>query len=110
MRPSIGEETFALHCQCYGLEPLREYMFDPERKFRFDFAFPDYMLAVEVEGGTAGGKGRHSRGVGFENDCIKYNLAVKHGWRVFRYSTKQVTAGLAIDQVREALDGVPRGT
>lgn len=97
---SIGEETFLLHCRAFGLpEPLREVEFYPGRKWRFDFAWPDKKLAVEVEGGTNFGRSRHSKGAGFERDAAKYNRASRMGWIVLRYSTRMVTSGEAIDEV-----------
>jgi very-short-patch-repair endonuclease len=62
-----------------------EYKFSQDRKFRFDIAWPKYKIAVELEGGVWTG-GRHTRGMGFINDLEKYNLAVKLGWRVLRYT------------------------
>lgn len=42
------EETLAFHLKAAKLPaPEREYRFDPERRWRFDFAWPDQMLAVE---------------------------------------------------------------
>src|SRR6187551_2874790 len=32
-------------------EPVPEHRFHPTRKWRFDYAFPIAMLAVEIEGG-----------------------------------------------------------
>jgi very-short-patch-repair endonuclease len=90
---SIGEETFAQHCQAYGLKPEREFKFCEGRKWAFDFAFPEEMVAIEIEGGTAFGKSRHSRGEGFENDCRKYNAATDLGWRVLRFTTAMVQKG-----------------
>ena len=94
---SPGEESFALHCRVEKLSPLREHVFHPTRKWRFDFAFPDNMLAVEIEGGYGG---RHQRG-GFKTDMEKYNAAAKLGWRVLRYTTRMVTDGTAINDVLE---------
>lgn len=62
---------------------LNEYRFHPKRKWRFDAAWPEKMIAVEFEGGIWTG-GRHTRGKGYENDCEKYNNALLLGWRVFR--------------------------
>jgi len=47
------EATLAMHIRVNGLpEPEREYRFHPRRKWRFDAAWPDAKLAVEVEGGA----------------------------------------------------------
>ena len=97
---SAGEESFALHCRAEKLEPLREFKFHPTRKWKFDFAFPEQKIAVEVEGGIWR-SGRHTRPGGFEADTEKYNTAVKMGWRVLRYSTAQVLYGTAINDVLE---------
>jgi very-short-patch-repair endonuclease len=69
-----------------GHIPAEEYNFDKDigRKHRFDFAWPDSMIAVEVDGNawhTKGG-GRH----GTDEDFEKTNLAVAMGWRVFHVS------------------------
>ena len=83
-------------------EPEQEYRFHPVRKWRFDFAYPDKLLAIEVEGGTWT-SGRHTRGPGFEKDCEKYNAAVMLGWRVLRYTTGMITSGVAINQIEKAI-------
>ena len=63
---------------------VREHRFDAVRKWRFDFAHIGARVAVEVEGGTWGASCRHSTGLGFRNDCEKYNAAALAGWTVFR--------------------------
>ena len=98
---SKGEEAFALHCKAEGLSPHREFPFC-SRKWRFDFAFQHEKIAVEIEGGIWSG-GAHTRGKHFESDAEKYNLAVKMGWRVLRYSTEMVLRGDAINDVLEIL-------
>ena len=97
---SKGEEAFALHCRVEGLKPIREHVFHPRRKWRFDFAFPDKMVAIEIEGGVGG---RHQRIGGFVGDCYKYNAAAGLGWRVFRYTTAMVMSGEAIAEVMQVL-------
>lgn len=71
--------------------------------WRFDFAWPDLLLAVEVEGGTWM-RGRHSRGSGFESDCRKYNTALLLGWRVLRYTGSMIKSKEAIKQVARILE------
>lgn len=47
---SAIEEAFALHCKANKLNPVREYKFHPSRRWKFDFCWPDRMIAVETEG------------------------------------------------------------
>jgi hypothetical protein len=92
---STIEELFALHCQSYGLTPTREHKFHPTRRWRFDFAFPERMCAVECEG-AVWTNGRHTRGSGFVADMEKYNAAASLGWFVFRFDASAVKSGEAI--------------
>ncbi len=64
------------------VEPEHEYP-TGHGKTRFDFAWPELRLAVEVEGGTWA-RGRHSRGAGYAQDVKKYNAATVAGWWVIR--------------------------
>ena len=74
--------------------PVTEYKFIKNRRFRFDFAWPDLKIAVEVEGGTYR-YGRHQRPGGYENDCVKYSLAALLGWKVVRVTSGMITDGRA---------------
>lgn len=73
-----------------------EYKFLDDRRFRFDFAWPDRKVAVEIEGGVYS-SGRHTRGAGFTKDCEKYNLATLNGWSVYRFTTEMVKNGKAVE-------------
>jgi hypothetical protein len=82
--------------------PVREFVFHPERKWRFDFAWPDRKIAAECEGGTWA-RGRHNRGSGFAADCEKYNAAAILGWRVLRFTKDMIDRGDAMDAIRDAI-------
>lgn len=100
---SKGEATFALQCRALKLPaPTIEYRFDSARRWRFDFAWPDALIAVEVEGGLFSG-GRHTRGAGYQADLDKYNAATLQGWAVYRFSTNDVMSGDAIQVISRAL-------
>ena len=71
---------------------VREFIFAPPRKFRFDFAWPDQKVAVEIEGGLWKG-GRHQTLDGFMKDCEKYERALQLGWRVYRVPGPWVSDG-----------------
>ncbi|MBU1095814.1 MAG: hypothetical protein KKB34_04970 [Bacteroidetes bacterium] len=72
-----------------NIDHVREYKFLHDRRFRFDIAIPKHNIAVEFEGGIYK-NGRHTRGAGYAKDAKKYNLAVRHGWKLLRYTTADV--------------------
>lgn len=87
------EEKFLEKVKEAGLpEPIREYVFhqprdgEKQRKWRFDFSYPVQKIAIEIEGGTFAGKGRHTSGTGYAKDCEKYNTATIQGWKVLRFT------------------------
>jgi len=105
---------FMALCKSFRIpSPQQEFKFMDKRKFRFDFAWIDEKLAVEIEGGVwiqgrrfdfawideklaveiEGGvwiQGRHTRGSGYVKDMEKYNLAAEAGWRVLRFTPQQI--------------------
>ena len=72
------------------------------RAWRFDFAWPALMLAVECEGGTWSG-GRHTRGDGYAKDTDKYNAASLAGWAVLRFTGDRIESGAALEIIEQAL-------
>jgi very-short-patch-repair endonuclease len=94
------EATMALHLRAltqerpYLADYEAEYRFHPTRQWRFDFAWPEMKVAVEVEGGQWT-NGRHQRGQGYADDCEKYNNAILLGWKVFRFTGDMVKSGAA---------------
>lgn len=102
---SALEAHFAQHVKAIKLpEPKREYRFDPTRRWRIDFAWPEKMVAVEIEGGVWTG-GRHTRGSGFVADLEKYNRATVLGWKVLRFDADTIKSGEAIQIVQKMLGG-----
>lgn len=98
------ENLFLYQVKVCGLpKPEQEYRFHPTRRFRFDFAYPDRMIAIELEGGVYSG-GRHTRGAGYEADCEKYNAAQKLGWQVYRFTSGMVKRGEAIKTIEQILE------
>jgi very-short-patch-repair endonuclease len=102
---SAPEELFSLHLRAAKLPtPVREYRFHPVRKFRFDFAYPEKKLAIEIDGATYS-NGRHNRGKGYEADCFKMALALSLGWSVYRFTSGQVADGTAISFIEKHFHG-----
>lgn len=114
----MGEKTdyiakLAFQIRAVGLpEPIREYRFYPKRGWRADFAFPNQKLLVEYEGGIFVRAQRNGQDYGWHQsvgrmlgDMEKYNMAALMGFRVLRYTAKQVKSGEAVKQIEAALKG-----
>lgn len=86
-------------------QPSREMPFLADRGWRFDFAWPGSMVALEVEGGQWV-RGRHTRAMGYERDCEKYSEAAIAGWLVVRATGDMVRDGRAVLLVSRALAAV----
>ncbi len=98
-------------------DPDTQHKFHPVRLWRFDFAWPAHRVAVEMEGGIISiavtcnhcrkpvlrfnrrsrkwqrvwaVMGGHTTTEGFIKDCEKYNAAAELGWRVLRYTIKDL--------------------
>ncbi|HYE70670.1 MAG TPA: hypothetical protein VD932_04015 [Aquabacterium sp.] len=114
------EDIFATQCETHRLPQfVRQLRFAQRigRQWQFDFAFPRFMLAAEVEGlvvrqlwdKPVGGKrvqvvyGRHATISGFLEDCVKYNTAAMLGWTVLRFGQQQVKSGEAIEMTMNVL-------
>lgn len=80
----VAPDFFCAVCKsAAGVDVVREHRFCPSRRWRFDYAVPSLMVALEVEGGVWTG-GRHTSPRGFLNDIEKYNAAALLGWTVVR--------------------------
>lgn len=82
---SIKKILWVLHRENIIAECLEEHSFHPDRKWRFDFAIPELMIAIEYEG-LMSEKSGHTTIKGYSKDCEKYNEAIKQGWKLLRYT------------------------
>lgn len=101
-------------------EPVPQYIFHPKRRWRLDFAFPEYKIGIELDGGSGGGFGRriichqcgavvhakkadgtlgrelrlsdpsHASGPLKDRDAEKSNALVILGWKLLRYTSNQL--------------------
>jgi very-short-patch-repair endonuclease len=113
--------AFAIRARCLPA-PVTELRFAKAlgRQWRFDFAWPTYMVAVELEGlvmrklyefdrltrvykAVTVVMGRHASPAGIKEDMVKYNAAAQLGWTVLRFDQGTVKSGEAIDQTIRVL-------
>jgi hypothetical protein len=86
-----------------GMPPaITEHKFHPTRLWRMDYAWPEYKLALEIEGGAFIG-GRHTSGMGFVADMVKYNEAASLGWIVLRCQPKDLLKIEVLDWITKCI-------
>jgi very-short-patch-repair endonuclease len=73
--------------------PEAEYRFAAPRRWRFDYAWPQHLVALEVDGGTwvAG------------RDTEKLNAAAVLGWRMLRCTPQQLCTLAMVELIGDAL-------
>ena len=82
--------------------PEREITFSEDRKWRFDYAWPDKRIAVEIQGG------RYHRG-NMAKDYEKLNEAVRLGWRVIQFDSTMLASEVKRISVCEYLESILKG-
>ena len=102
-------DTLCAQIKLVGLpEPVREHVFavgedgEPVRRWRFDLAYVDLKIAVEVDGGLLTG-GRHGGQPSAVRDIEKRLAAAVLGWRVLHFRPQQVQSGEALVWIEAAL-------
>lgn len=90
---------------------LRLPEFPTGRDWRFDFAFPAYKVAVEIEGlvvkridGQCVVMGRHATITGIREDMVKYTNAAYLGWTVLRFEQAMVATRWALNMTMHLLE------
>ena len=83
-------------CREFGIScPEYELQFHTVRKYRFDAAWREQRIALELEGGIWMKGGAHALPSNIIRDMEKGNLAVSMGWRVLRYMPDQLTEAVS---------------
>jgi len=92
-------------------KPIREHRFHDKRKFRWDFCWPDKLVAVELQGGIwmrtkSGRSAGHAYGKRMERDYEKLNLAQSLGWTTFYFTSSMLERDpvACIGIIRDALN------
>jgi hypothetical protein len=102
MAPGL-QKILAAACRAEGLpDPVFEHRVTPARRFRFDAAWPDQHVALEVNGGVFT-RGRHTRGAGYVRDMEKMNLSQSLGWQVYQCEPRGIQDGSALQWVKAAI-------
>jgi very-short-patch-repair endonuclease len=105
VKVSDPKALFPRICKSWGVPtPECEYAFAREigRRWRFDYCWPEYKVALECDGGVYT-QGRHVRGSGWMKDSEKLNAACGLGWRMLRCTPSQLCTDEMMDVIKQAL-------
>jgi len=98
-----GADLFVRLCAVHGLPtPIPEHRFHPSRKWRLDWAWVDWKVALEIDGGIWT-RGAHGRGAGIARDQEKGNAACALGWRILRVEPKNFCVPSTFALIRQTL-------
>ena len=86
-------------------EPVPEFRFEPTRKWRFDWAWPEYQLALEVDGGlfVLGG---HNRGAQIVKTMEKENEAQVQGWHILKCQPHELCTCATVHLIQRAIENI----
>lgn len=113
-RVETAKRLFPRACVAAGLpEPVAEHAFALAvgRRWRWDYAWPEARVALEVEGGgfRREGYGAHTTGAALRRDCEKHTAGAVLGWRLLRVLPEHLLTTTTLDNVRRALAGAQEG-
>lgn len=98
----INVEVFLALCMARKIPaPEVEYRFHPERQWRFDFAWRDWKIALECQGGIFS-NGGHVRGSKLIGEYEKLNAAAILGWRILYCTPQDISKGTVFAVLEEA--------
>jgi hypothetical protein len=97
-KPEIVSAYFV---ECGLPKPEFEFRFLTERRFRFDIAWPQNKIYVEVCGGLWIPISGHKSGVSIKRDYEKANLAAINGWIGLHVEPKQVCMMETVENIKQ---------
>ena len=102
---SKWEDYFRFHVKLAGIpNPMGQFKFAESigRRWAVDFAWPKQKIVVEIEGGIwRRGGGAHSHPMNILRDIEKYNALAMMGYRLFRFSDRELKDGSAIEMMKK---------
>lgn len=103
---SVLEGLFLQLVERFGLPaPVLQYpVTSSDRRYRIDAAYPDRLLAIELDGA-----GTHASPDALQSDLVRQNALVEAGFTVLRFTFTDLTGrrGAVVRQVREMHGRLP---
>ena len=100
MKHTYNISLLEKYLQQYNVKIVSEYKFCPDRKYRADYAIPDWRLFNEIDGSLYYYKA-HGSITGILRDIEKYNLASVHGFSVLRFTPQEFAIDCGIQLINQ---------
>lgn len=94
-----AQRLLAIHLKELGIETVPEFKFLTNRSYRFDLFWMAQRVGFECDGGMYSGGHRHGEAIEIEHE--KDRLAQLNGYRIFRFTNRQVLCGEAKEWIKE---------
>lgn len=104
IRENFKRQFEAVWQRCGGPELETEHYFDNERLWRADYRIGRWL--IELDGGVFTG-GRHTRALGYIEDCMKLNRAAMLGYQVIRIPTGCATDNYVSEIIERIKEKTP---
>lgn len=102
-------DVFTVICKTdLKVDCVKEFKFHPVRKWRFDFAIPEYKIAIEIDGGVWT-YGRHNRSTGYIADMEKFNAAASLGWVVLKFTPDEQYKSSTFKLISQTIETIKNG-
>jgi len=98
-----SQQLLRIHLREIGIETRPEYRFCLERRYRFDLFSEELKMGFEADGGQW--SGGHMRGKALEQQYEKDRLAQLMGFRIMRFTNREILNGNARAWLSAWLEG-----
>ena len=98
------KDQFTMLMYNIGFPCWPEFLFMKDRKYAMDYAWPEYKLCLEVEGGIfMKGNSGHSSGTGIQRDMDKISQSAALGWRTIRVTPNDLFTEKTIKLIKKCI-------
>lgn len=98
-------DTFIMLTEKEGLDTWPEFYFTTQRMYRIDYCWPEYKVALEVNGGIHMQRGGHNTAAGLQRDYEKNNLLQSLGWKTIAVTPDQMFSNETIKLIKSMIEG-----
>ena len=93
-KPKVEDVLAAALEKSLGVAPVREFAFHKHRRWRYDVAYPEQGVCIDINGHRS-----HRTAKARRNDAAKLNAATELGYAVFIYPAESIYTASRLERV-----------